>query len=62
MGLSAIWGTCYDGNDRSRRVMEKCGFQKMFSEMLEDDLGTHLTHFYLLLRPAAGEEELWRNT
>ena len=62
MNLSAIWCTHYDGNDRSRRVMEKCGFQKVFSETLEDDLGAHLTHFYLLLRPAAGEEEPWRNT
>ena len=62
MGLAAIWCTHYDGNDRSRRVMEKCGFQKVFSETLEDDLGAHLTHFYLLLRPAAGEEDTWRNT
>ena len=62
MDLSAIWCTHYDGNDRSRRVIEKCGFQRVFSETLEDDLGTHLTHFYLLLRPAAGEEDTWRNT
>ncbi len=26
LGLSAIWCGCYEGNDRSRRCMEKCGF------------------------------------
>ena len=50
MGLESIWCTHYDGNDRSRRVIEKCGFQKAFSQVLYDEFGEHLTHFYFLLR------------
>lgn len=26
LGLTCIWGGYFDGNERSRRVMEKCGF------------------------------------
>lgn len=26
LGLSALWCAYFDGNDRSRRVSEKCGF------------------------------------
>ena len=27
LGLSTVWGGYYDGNERSRRVLEKCGFR-----------------------------------
>ena len=50
MDLAAIWCTHYDGNDRSRRVIEKCGFRPAFSERLRDEFGEHLVFFYFLLR------------
>lgn len=27
LGMAKVWGGYYDGNDRSRRVLEKCGFR-----------------------------------
>jgi len=48
MGLEAVWCSHYDDNSRSRRVIEKCGFRPVFSEMLEDGTGEHLTHFYVI--------------
>lgn len=27
LGLRAIWCSCYEGNEKSRRVQEKCGFR-----------------------------------
>ena len=50
MGLNAVWATHYDGNNASRRVIEKNGFSHLFAQWLTDDLGEHLVHFYLLLR------------
>lgn len=32
LGLSAVWIGYYDGNDRSRRVAEKCGFEYHHTE------------------------------
>jgi len=32
LGLDIIWCGYYDGNDKSRRVMEKCGFQYHHTE------------------------------
>lgn len=54
MGLDTIWCTHYEENHRSRRVIEKCGFQYAFREWVEDDMGRHLVRFYLLTR------EMWR--
>ena len=54
MGLDTIWCTHYEENHRSRRVIEKCGFQYAFREWVEDDMGRHLVRFYLLTR------ETWR--
>ena len=31
LGLETIWCNHYDGNTRSRRVIEKCGFRYQFS-------------------------------
>ena len=27
MDIKAVWGAYYDGNTKSRRVMDKCGFR-----------------------------------
>ena len=52
LGLAAIWCNHYEGNHRSRRVIEKCGFQYRFSR--EEDVPLlserRLTHFYALER------------
>ena len=50
MGLSAVWATHYEGNDASRRVLEKCGFTRLFAQTLTDDLGEHVVQFCLLTR------------
>lgn len=50
LGLEAVWCSHYDGNRRSQRVIEKMGFYPVMSEVLSDDLGEHLTHFYMLTR------------
>lgn len=52
LGLRTIWCNHYDGNGRSRRVIEKCGFQYQFSreERVELMDEYRLTHFYALDR------------
>ncbi len=52
LGLGTIWCNHYDGNERSRRVMEKCGFQYRFSreEWVELMGQRRLTHFHALCR------------
>ncbi len=41
IGLNRVWGSYFDGNDRSRRVMEKCGLvfhhrnENMYNAMLK---------------------------
>ena len=52
LGLRTIWCDHYDGNTKSRRVIEKCGFVYRFSEvtrvaLMDED---RLTHFYALER------------
>lgn len=52
LGLHTIWCNHYDGNERSRRVIEACGFQYRFSqrervELMEE---VRLTHYYALVR------------
>lgn len=50
--LNVIWCGHYDGNRKSRRVIEKCGFPYRFSR--EEDVPLmgerRLTHFYALTR------------
>lgn len=52
LGLDVIWCDHYEGNEKSRRVIEKCGFRYHFAR--EEDvplLGERrLTHFYALTR------------
>lgn len=49
LGLHRIWCAYYDGNDRSRRVMEKCGFiydhtnMQSFNPMLQESRIEHFT-------------------
>ena len=54
MALQEVWATRYEGNEGSRRVLEKSGFTHVFSQWLSDDLGEHLVHFYVLTR------EVWQ--
>lgn len=52
LGLNTIWCNHYDGNERSHRVIEKCGFQYQFSQEEQVELlnECRLTHFYALSR------------
>lgn len=52
LGLAAIWCNHYDGNRKSRRVIEKCGFVYRFSRETEVALMNQrrLTHFYALTK------------
>lgn len=58
LGCSAVWCGCFDGNDKSRRVQEKCGFR--YHHTVKDRpcplLGAVRTeHFSLLTK------EQWEN-
>lgn len=50
LGLSALWASHYNGNQRSRRVLEKNGFTWLFAQTLQDGLGERIVHFYKLTR------------
>lgn len=51
LGLETIWCTHYQENDRSRRVIEKCGFVFAFTEKLTDEFfPDRPTSFYFLTR------------
>lgn len=54
LGLNTIWCEHYDGNQKSRRVIRKCGFQFRFLRMQEvPDLGeTRLALCYSMTRRA----------
>ena len=49
-GLQAVWASHYAENPASRRVIEKCGFQRVSTETLMDETGEHETVFYRLDR------------
>ena len=53
LGLETIWCNHYDGNTRSRRVIEKCGFRYQFSRETDVPLmgERRLTHFFALTPP-----------
>ena len=57
LGLETIWCNHYDGNENSRRVIEKCDFRLRFSQWTDVPLlgEERLTHFYALTK---GE---WQN-
>lgn len=48
--LSAVWASHYAENPASRRVIEKCGFQRVCTETLTDEAGEHETVFYRIDR------------
>ena len=49
--LDAIWCGHYEGNDRSRRVVEKSGFTFVFTQRLSDEFAEdRLTYLYVYLR------------
>ena len=52
LGLRTIWCGHYEGNLKSRRVIEKCGFVYRFSQETEVPLmgERRLTHFFALTR------------
>lgn len=52
LGYAAIWAAYYDGNTKSRRVMEKCGMTYRLSRTEEvPQLGeTRLAHYYAITR------------
>ena len=51
LDLKEIWCSHYEENGRSRRVIEKCGFQYVFTQRLSDEfLPDRPTRFYVLLR------------
>lgn len=57
LGLVTIWCGYYDGNDKSRRVIEKCGFHYRFSGAERVDLlnVVRLEHHYALTREDWGK-------
>jgi len=56
LGLSAIWCGYYDGNEKSRRAQEKCGFRAHHTEMDKPVLqlggDVRRTEHFTLLRKA----------
>lgn len=52
LGLDAVWCGYYDGNDKSRRVIEKCGFRFHHTNVgVTSPLGdTRTEHYYLMTR------------
>jgi len=52
LGLSAVWCGHYDGNDKSRRVIEKCGF--VYHHTVKDELSplgdVRTEHLYRMVR------------
>ena len=56
LGYAAVWAAYYDGNRKSRRVMEKCGMTYRLSRTEEvAQLGeTRLAHYYAVTREEWG--------
>ena len=52
LGLQTLWCGYYEGNDHSRRVMEKCGFTYRFSRWEDVELmhERRKSHYYALTR------------
>ena len=50
-GASCVWAAHFEGNERSRRVMEKCGLRYRFSrEFAGSDGISHITHYHSIKR------------
>lgn len=52
LGLTLVWCGYYDGNDKSRRVIEKCRFSYRFTkDKWNEQMGeTRTEHFYALTK------------
>ena len=46
LNRTAVWCCYFDGNEKSKRVQEKCGFTYRFSENNVEVLGKRLTQHY----------------
>lgn len=57
LGCRAVWATYFAGNERSRRVMEKCGFRHQCAGVGADMLGAMRTEHYTRLT----REEYWQS-
>ncbi len=73
--MKAVWCGHYDGNSKSRRVMEKCGFRFHHTEREEaqPQEEARTVHFMRMTReewetnqnrdmPRQGEQEIWQGT
>ena len=49
LGCKAVWAMYFAGNERSRRVMEKCGFRYQHAGLGVDLLGELRTEHYTRL-------------
>ena len=50
LGMTTIWCSYYDGNDKSRRVTEKCGFRPHHTNQdIISPLGDKLTEHYCVM-------------
>ena len=52
LGLQTLWCGYYEGNERSHRVMEKCGFTYRFSRWEDVELmhERRKSHYYALTK------------
>ena len=52
LGYAAIWAAYYDGNRKSKRVMQKCGMTYRLSrvELVEQLNQTRLAHYFAITR------------
>lgn len=52
LGYAAIWAAYYDGNGKSKRVMQKCGMTYRLSrvELVEQLNQTRLAHYFAITR------------
>ena len=59
LGFSAVWGSYYEGNLQSRRVMDKCGFRFHHSETEKTcTLGGTRTEHYMRITKEEWKESL----
>lgn len=52
LGCRAVWCCYFDGNEKSRRVQEKCGFTHHHTDTVDTALGERPTHFTRITKEA----------
>ena len=55
LGCTVIWCNHFDGNDQSRRVIEKCGFTRMPELDRQDSYADGVVHLLRIYRMSAEE-------